>query len=101
MEDLILELNTQYNDIIKLSKYKTNIQLLSSKKGKDGKYYDKWVFPQTKDPTPGQKAIPQQVLLGTDIKTAIENTEIILSYLKEHSGSPQTEKTSLKDDIPF
>ena len=84
--------SSKYNEGAVIQDYNGVFSILSAKI-KDDKTYQRWVFPQDKDRSPGPKAIPMQVKLGSR-EEAIEILEYFLGKLK---GEPV--KSEGKDDF--
>lgn len=75
--------NDQYGQGIMLEEYNDRINLVSAQKAQgNGTVYKKWVFPQTKDRQPAEKAIPHKIYLGNNRESAIEMLRKIAIELK-------------------
>ena len=65
MLDLFIEIPfSEHNEGVVLNEYNGTFSLIQAQKGKDGKHYMRWCFPQGKDRQPMEKAIPQKINLG-------------------------------------
>lgn len=94
------ELGGDYGECLTLSKYGDRYSLVASRKGKaEGTVWMEWAFPQTKDKTPREKAIPLGVRLG-DRLTAIGALRWALKQL-EGEGQGQDKAAADDSDNPF
>ena len=57
--------DSEYHEGVMLDEYNGNWSLVSANKGKDGKVYLRWGFPQGLDRKPREKGVPWKVNLGT------------------------------------
>jgi hypothetical protein len=63
--DLFIEIpHSEYGDGVILNEYNGTFSIVAAKKGKDGKPYMQWGFPQGKDRLPREKPLPIKINLG-------------------------------------
>ena len=93
--------DNKYGEGILLEKYNDVFSLVSAQKSQqaEGTIYKRWVFPQTKDREPAQKAIPMKVTLGNNY----EAIKILKYFLQQLTNIPHGDDQSPeeKEDIPF
>jgi len=82
MKNDFIKINDQYGEGILLDIYKNEYGLCMANEGKDGEIYLKWVFPQTKNRTPTEKAIPMRITLGVK-QQAIQRLEQLLMMIEQ------------------
>ena len=93
------ETDQQYHNGVCLELYNDEIGICRANRGKDGKVYVKYGFPQVKDRKPAEKAMPWKVVLGSKSQ-AIEMLETFVSILK--GAETQTGGTGIDNgEIPF
>lgn len=75
---------SDWNEGVLLEEYKGVFSLISAGKSQnsDGVVYKKWVFPQKKDKTPTDKAIPMKVRLGSK-RQAVKSLQYFLEQLTD------------------
>jgi len=93
------ETDMQYHNGVCLELYNDEIGICRANRGKDGKVYVKYGFPQVKDRKPAEKAMPWKVVLGSKSQ-AIEMLETFVSMLKGDTAGEQSGQIP-DDDIPF
>ena len=98
IEETFCETDQQYHNGVCLDEYNGEIEICRANRGKDGKVYVKYGFPQVKDRKPAEKAMPWKVVLGTKSQ-AIEMLETFVSILK--GAETQTGGTGIDSSIPF
>ena len=78
---------SQYGDGVLLDKYGDRYSLIAAQESKSavGTVYKRWVFPQTKDKKPMDKAVPMGVRLGNR-EQAIQILKQALAALSDRSG---------------
>jgi hypothetical protein len=66
MEDkyFIEDPDSAYHEGVLLDEYQGKYSLVSARKGKNGKVYMSWCFPQGPDRKPREKGVPWKVTLG-------------------------------------
>ena len=98
IEETFCETDQQYHNGVCLDEYNGEIEICRANRGKDGKVYVKWGYPQ-KDKKPIEKSIPWKVVLGSKSQ-AIEMLETFVSILK--GEETQTGGSGIdSSEIPF
>jgi len=82
---------SEYHEGVMLDEYHGNYSLVAARKGKDGKVYMSWCYPQGPDRKPREKGVPWKVNLGTQ-EQALKTLKYFGALL---GGDPDGE------DIPF
>jgi len=101
--ELVIEIEgSEYNEIIIINKYQDTYSLISGRKGKDGKPYMQWAFPQGMDKQPKEKALPWKISLGKG-KDAKKTVEAIARAFGVMPGGQtrEPEPPEDTDSIPF
>ena len=91
--------NDDWNQGVSMQEYNGVLSLVAGGKSAEGGVYMKWCFPQKKDKSPTEKAIPMKVTLGND-REAVAMLKYFLSQLT-NGDSPLIPKTKGGKDIPF
>ena len=88
-EQSFLVTNAKYGDGIAIDEYDGKISIVAAQQGRDDQIYARWVFPQTKDRTPTDKAIPLKITIGNDKADAINTLEVLLACLGKQPDAPE------------
>lgn len=98
-EETFCETDMQYHNGVCLEEYNGEIGICRANRGKDGKVYVKWGFPQARDRKPSEKSLPWKVILGSKSQ-AIEMLETFINILK--GEAPETKESDVgESEIPF
>lgn len=91
MADLFLGVpGSEYGECIIVEEYKGDWSLVQGRRGED-QVFKKWCFPQTKDRTPTEKALPWKILLGKDKAAAVAMLKGLIELINKVED----------DDIPI
>ena len=94
LEDFTMT-NVEYQEGVALDVYNGKISIVRAKQSDRG-IWAEWAFPQVAKNTPGEKAFPMKIFLGSNINDAIETLTFIAKRIKALDIP-----TPVADDSPF
>ena len=94
--------NSQYGEGIEIDEYNGTYSLVSARKGKDGKVYKQWCYPQGGDKDnsfPKDRAVPWKITIGGTPEEALSMIGMLAHELRSELGIPENNED--EQDIPF
>ena len=93
--------NSEHREGIEIDEYNGKFSLVASQKGKDGKVYKQYCYPQGGEKGnnfPKDIAVPWKIGIGKSAEAALKMLRMLADELRSELGIPENNED---DDCPF